>query len=354
MQITRIFIVVLIVLIFFSLESCSEKKDKLAELHGVKIPDYLPSWEEGSNKQLIIDFVKAAVDSASPGYIPSDERVALFESDGTLWPEKPLYYQLYFMFDRIKALAPSHKEWKRDKLIKAVLANDIDKVRSFGAEGMMRISDITQSGITKEKYVEIVRNWLTKTKHPATGKLFSEMAYQPMVELIGFLESNGFEIYIITSGDMDFTRVAAKQMLGIPYQNVIGSYHRERLAKSNGKWVIIKQSQIEFLNSSRNKPIAIDRFIGFRPAIAIGNADNDIEMLQYVADRDGPSLTGFVHHTDNEHEWMYDKESRIGMLDRGLTLAAENDWLLIDMKADWKVIYITDSVAVEVTADMAQ
>ncbi len=300
----------------------------------------LPSWRETATLRTIIDYVTRVTSPDSADYIPPADRIAVFDNDGTLWAERPLYFQLEFIFDRVRALEPQHPEWKRDKLIQAVVKRDLDRIRKAGAPGIARLMDITQAGMTTEAFTETVRQWIATAHHPVTGRPYTDMVYQPMLELIRYLEVHEFKVFIISGGDQDFLRAWAPEVYGIPREQIIGSRQRlEYRYEENGKPVLYRLPEIEFLDEGSGKAIAIHQFAGRRPVIAFGNSDSDIQMLEYTRWGKERSLVGFVHHTDARREWAYDRNSAIGRLDKGLDRAKKNGWLLIDIKKDWKVVY---------------
>jgi len=313
----------------------SEKEKREAK----RIKDPLPSWNDTNSKNRIIEFVKVVTDKESANYVPPPERIATFDNDGTLWSEQPIYFQLYFVFDRIKALAPSHPKWKKDKLIQAVINDDLEKVRKYGAEGLGKLMALTQSGMTTDEFDPLVKKWIKTARHPVTGKKFSEMVFQPMLELINFLKENDFKVYIVSGGGIDFMRPWTEQVYGVPKEQVIGSRQKLKYEKVNGKPVLMKLSDIEFVDDAANKVIAIYQIIGKRPILSFGNSDGDLQMLEWTWAGKGKRMSAYIHHTDAKREWVYDRNSKIGTLNKGLDEAAEKGWLVVDMKKDWKVIH---------------
>ena len=309
------------------------------EIVEVKEEDPLPSWNDGPAKGRIMLFVDAVTDENGPGYVKPSYRIATFDQEGTLWAEKPFYFQIEYMFDRIVEMAPKHPEWKKDKLIQAVLSNDIEKIHKAGAEGLYRLSVITQSGLTVSEYSGIILRWINTAKHPSTGRYYKDMVYKPMLELIRYLQKNDFKVYIVTEGGLGFVRPWVEEVFGIPKENVIGSRRKLEYEEKNGKHILMRDPEIEFVNDKVNKVISIVQIIGKRPLIAFGNSDNDIEMLQWTSEGNGKRLVGLIHHTDDKREWAYDKNSKVGMLNRGLKNAKKNNWLVVDMKNDWKSIF---------------
>jgi phosphoserine phosphatase len=315
-------------IIFFS---CTEQN--------VQQSDPLPSWNEGKSKQSIIDFVNEVTNETSPNYVKPEDRIATFDNDGCLWSEKPFYFQLQFALDRVKALAPEHPEWKDNPLFQAVLKDEIKKVLSFGEHGLIELVMATHAGMTTEEFEQIVEEWIITAKHPRTNKLYKEMVFQPMLELLDYLRANNFKTFIVSGGGIEFLRVWAEEMYGIPPEQVIGSSIKTKFEFKDGKPVIVRLPELDFIDDKEGKPIAINKFIGKRPIAAFGNSDGDLQMLQWTAAGDGARFMMYVHHTDAEREWAYDRESHIGRLNKGLDEANEKGWTIVDMKNDWKVIY---------------
>ncbi len=299
----------------------------------------LSSWNDTENKQKIIDFVNAICDENSKTYVKPENRIASFDIDGTIWAEKPLYFQLYFVFDRIKAMAPSHSKWKRDKLIQAVINNDIDKIRTYGSQGLAKLMTITQSEMFTDEFEEIVLDWIETAKHPKTNRYYTEMIYQPMLELINYFKANSIKIYLVSEGGIDFIRPWSEIVFGIPKEQVIGSRQSLEIHTLDNKPILYKKPKVEYVNNEENKVISIYQIIGKVPIISIGNSDDDISMLEWTYYRSNPHLVAIVHHTDNKREYYYDQDSKIGQLDKGLILAKKNNWLVFDVKNDWKKVF---------------
>jgi hypothetical protein len=322
-------------LVFFFLTiilfSCTEES--------VQKSDPLPSWNEGKTKQSIIDFVNEVTDKSSPNFVKPGDRIATFDNDGTLWSEQPYYFQLQFAIDRVKALAPEHPEWKNNPLFKAVLDNDIKKVLLFGEHGLLEIVMATHAGMTTEEFSRIVKEWINTARHPKTNKLYKEMVYHPMLELLDYLRANGFKTYIVSGGGIDFMRPWTEEVYGVPSEQVIGSSGIVKFEMRDGNPVLVKLPEINFIDDKEGKPVGIHQFIGKRPIAAFGNSDGDLQMLQWTAAGEGKKLMVYIHHTDAEREWAYDRQSSIGRLDKGLDEANEKGWVVVDMKNDWKIIY---------------
>ena len=308
-------------------------------LIGTVATDPLPSWKNSPRKERIIAFVKAVTDTASNAYVTPAERIATFDNDGTLWSESPYFYELQFTFDRIVAMAPNHPRWKRDRLIRAVVEFDKKKIRSFGGDGIFRLITITHSNVTTSQFETIVKNWINTAKHPKTGKLYKQMVYQPMLELINYLKSNNFKVYIVTGGWTNFLRPWVEEVYGIPKEQVIGSRMQLSYKLTDGKPTLFIEPDVEFMNNEENKVIAIYQASGKQPILAFGNSDGDIQMLTWTSSGTGKRLSGLIHHTDAKREWAYDKNADFGRLDAGLDAARKNNWLIVDMKKDWRVIY---------------
>jgi hypothetical protein len=304
--------------------------------------EILPSWNDGKSKQSIIDFVTKVTKEGSPDFIPAADRLATFDNDGTLWGEQPLYVQLFFALDRIKALAPEHPEWKAKEPFASVLKGDLKGALAGGAPALLAIVGMTQAGLTTEEYAQNVKEWLATAKNPKTGKLFTEMAYQPMVELLEYLRANGFKTFIVSGGGVEFMRVFAQGIYGVPPEQVIGSSGKLKFELRDGKPALVKQPELLYYDDKDAKPIAIQTFIGRRPIAAFGNSDGDLEMLQWTCSTVTAHFCLFVHHDDAKRESSYDRKSPIGQLDKGLDEAQLEGWTVVSMKDDWKTIYVNE------------
>jgi len=301
--------------------------------------DPLPSWNNGKARQSIVDFVEKVTKPGSPDFVPAAERIATFDNDGTLWAEQPMYFQILFAFDRVKVLAPQHPEWKDKEPFASLLKGDLKGALAGGEKALMEIVGATHSGLTTEEFEKIVREWIATAKHPATKKPLTGMVYQPMLELLSYLRANGFKTFIVTGGGIEFMRVFAEQVYGIPPEQVIGSSGKLKFEMRDGKPVLVKLPAIDFIDDKDGKPIGIQTHIGRRPIAAFGNSDGDLQMLQWTAAGPGARLCLYVHHTDAAREFAYDRESHIGKLDKGLDEAATKGWTVVSMKDDWKLIY---------------
>ena len=299
----------------------------------------LPSWNNTEKKQAIIDFVKKVTESGAPTYVAPEERIAVFDNDGTLWSEQPFYFQLAFAFDRIRALAPTHPEWKDQQPFKAVIEKDLSALKKSGVEGLTKLLMASHSGMTTAEFDEIVQQWISTAKHSRFQRPYTDLIYQPMLELLKYLRSHEFKTYIVSGGGRDFMRPWVEEVYGIPPEQVIGSRVKITYGIRNGQPVLLRLPEMGFVNDKSGKPVGIHNNIGRRPIAAFGNSDGDFQMLQWTASGDGPRLMVLVHHTDSEREWAYDRQSKIGRLDHALEHAPKNGWTVVDMKKDWKVIF---------------
>lgn len=299
----------------------------------------LASWNDGPSKKSIIDFVTRTTTEGSKDFIPIADRIACFDNDGTLWSEQPMYFQLAFALDQVKAMAPEHPEWKTKQPFKAVLEGDMKTLMAGGEEALLKISAATQSGMSTEDFDSMVKNWIETARHPVSGKPYNEMIYQPMVELLDYLRANGYKTFIVSGGGIDFMRAWAEKAYGIPPYQVVGSSGGYKYEVKNGKGILKKLPDIHFIDDYEGKPIGINRHIGKRPVFTAGNSDGDYAMLQYTSTGDGPRFGMIVHHTDSIREVAYDRQSSIGHLSKALDDAEKYNWLIVDMKNDWKKIY---------------
>jgi phosphoglycolate phosphatase-like HAD superfamily hydrolase len=303
------------------------------------INDPLPSWNEGSTKSSIIAYVNDVCDEQSENFIPVADRIAAFDNDGNLWSEQPAYFQLYFVRDRIKALAPEHPEWKDQQPYKAVLEGDLETLKKEGMHGIVKLAMTTHAGNTTEEFDEIVKNWITTSRHPVRDVPFNELVYQPMLELLEYLRANDFKTYIVSGGGVDFMRAIFPEIYGIPSEQIIGSRIKTEFDYNDGNPLIKRLPEIDYIDDKEGKPLNIQKIIGKKPVFSSGNSDGDLQMMQWTASNSHKSFMIYVHHTDAEREWAYDRESHIGRLDKGLDQALRDGWTVIDMKKDWKVIY---------------
>jgi len=301
--------------------------------------DPLPSWNDGPAKQSVMTFVEKVTRIESADFVPVVERIAVFDNDGCLWAEQPMYFQALFIFDRIKELAPLHPEWETQEPFASVLKGDVKSVLAGGEHALLELAMATHAGMTTEEFEQIVNNWITTAKHPTSGKLYTEMVYQPMLEVLDYLRANGFKTFIVSGGGIEFMRPWAEAVYGIPPEQVIGSSIKTKFEMRDGKLVLARLPELNFIDDKEGKPVGINQQIGRRPIAAFGNSDGDLQMLQWTAAGKGPRFCLYVHHTDAEREWAYDRESHVGKLDKGLDEAAAKGWTVVDMKNDWNAIF---------------
>ena len=301
--------------------------------------DPLPSWNEGTTKQAIIGFVKNSVDSPGTGFIPIADRIACFDNDGTLWTEMPLPFQLYFMIDRIKAMAPQHPEWKNQQPYKGILDGDLKSALAGGNKALLDLMLPAFSGMTSDEFDKTVKDWMATSVHPKTGRHFNEMVFQPMLELLNYLRANGYKTFIVSGGDINFMRVWVEQAYGIPPYQVVGSSFKTSYDTSGTQPVLLRSADFEFNDDKLGKPVGIYEHIGKRPVFTAGNSDGDYAMLQYTSTGSGPRFGMYVHHTDSLREYYYDRAPGLARLSRGLDDAPKYHWVIVDMKADWKRVY---------------
>lgn len=301
--------------------------------------DPLPSWNDGKSKKSIMDFVAKVTKRGSPDFVPVPERIATFDNDGTLWAEMPLYFQFLFGIDRIKELAPQHPEWKEKEPFKSVLAGDLHAAFAGGMSSLLEIMAAGASNVTTEEYDQIVKRWIATAKHPKTGRLYADMVYQPMLELLAYLRANGFKTFIVSGGGIEFMRAFAERVYGVVPEQVVGSEGKLKFEMRDGKPVLIKEAGLAFFDDNVYKPVAIQSHIGRRPIAAFGNSDGDLQMLQWTYAGAGTRFCLFVRHTDADREWNYDA-SPLGKLEKGLDEAKAKGWTVVDMKNDWKIIYL--------------
>jgi phosphoglycolate phosphatase-like HAD superfamily hydrolase len=301
--------------------------------------DPLPSWNDGKARQAIIAFVDRVTRQGSPDFVPPAERIATFDNDGTLWAEQPVYFQLLFALDRVKALAPQHPEWKEKEPFASLLKGDLESALAGGERSILEIIMATHAGMTTEEFEKIVKDWIATAKHPTTKRPYTEMVYQPMLEVLAYLRANGFRTFIVSGGGIEFMRPWAEAVYGIPPEQIVGSSIKTKFELRDGKPVLVRLPELNFIDDKDGKPVGINAHIGRRPIAAFGNSDGDLQMLQWTTAGPGPRFALYVHHTDAEREWAYDRESSIGRLDKGLDEAQAKGWIVADMKQDWKVIF---------------
>lgn len=301
--------------------------------------DALPSWNDGATKQAIVEFVERVTSKSSPDYVEPAERIATFDNDGTLWAEQPMYVQLAFALDRVKALAPQHPEWKDKEPFASLLKGDLKNALAGGEHAIAEIVMATHAGMTTGEFENIVLEWIDTARHPKTGRRYIDMVYQPMLELLKYLRANDFKIFIVSGGGIEFMRPWTDKVYGIPPEQVVGSSIKLKFEMQDGKPVLVRLPDIDFIDDKDGKPVGIQMHIGLRPIAAFGNSDGDLQMLQWTTAGPGARFGLLVHHTDGEREWAYDRQSAVGRLDKALDMAGSQGWTVVDMKNDWKTIY---------------
>lgn len=339
-QINSNALALLVVFVFFS--SCQQQASSeviVDTIQSVAQKDPLPSWNEGTTKDAITSYVEDVTNPISPNFIEVADRIATFDNDGTLWSEQPAYFQLFFAMDRVKELFAEHPEWKDQQPYKAVLENDMEALASQGLKGLLQIVMASHADITTDEFESIVKSWISTAKHPTRERLYTELIYQPMLELLDFLKKHQFKTFIVSGGGIEFMRPWVEEVYGIPKDQVVGSSIKTQYNYNDGNPVIERLPEMDFIDDKEGKPVAINRFIGRKPVLAGGNSDGDLQMLQWTDSNDLPSLQLYVHHTDSVREWAYDRNSHIGQFDKGLDEATQKGWTIIDMAKDWKVIY---------------
>ncbi|OOG77824.1 HAD family phosphatase [Algoriphagus sp. A40] len=318
---------------------CNKKPTETNSLDTTAIKDSLPSWNNGKSKQAILDFVTKTTTHGSPDFIPEADRIAVFDNDGTLWSEQPMYFQLAYAIDFIKKEAPNHPEWAGKEPYKSLLAGDLAGVMKGGEKALIQLVMASHAGMDSEAFTKSVEDWLATSVHPKTGKPYNQMIFQPMVELLDLLRGKGYKTFIVSGGGIDFMRVWAEKAYGIPPYQVIGSSIKAKYEVVEGNPTISKLAELNFIDDGAGKPVGIFQHIGKRPVFAAGNSDGDYQMLEYTTTGAGPRFGLIVHHTDSVREYAYDRGSPIGKLEKGLDDAQKFNWLIVDMKTDWNNIY---------------
>ena len=302
--------------------------------------DALPSWNEGPAKQALLDFVARTTAMGGRDWIPVPERITCFDNDGTLWTEQPMYVQVTFAMDRVRALAGRNPQWRTQEPFRAVLDNDRDAVSTMGEKGLLEIMAATHAGLTTEEFRKAVLDWLATARHPRFKRPYTDLVYQPMLELLAFLRANQFKTYIVSGGGIEFMRPWTERVYGIPPEQVVGSSGVTRYElRTDDRPVLLKEPKVQFVDDGPGKAVGINRFIGRRPVFAFGNSDGDQQMLEWTAAGTGARFMGLVHHTDGVREYAYDRQSAVGKLDKAWNEAVRRHWTVVDMKNDWKVIY---------------
>ncbi len=306
---------------------------------GTATADALPSWRDTATRQSIEQFVAEVTDAEHAHYVTPADRIAVFDNDGTLWAEQPVYFQLFFVLDRLRQLAPQNPQWKTQEPFKAALSGDMNALAQTGMHGIMELLMATHADQSRAEFAAAVKAWTESARHPTTGKRYTEMVYQPMLELLDYLRANEFKVYIVSGGGIEFMRVFAEAVYGVIPEQVIGSSIKTQYVVTDGQPTLQRLPEMNFVDDKEGKPVAINQHIGRRPLVAFGNSDGDFQMLEWTTAGAGPRLGALVHHTDAEREWAYDRDSHIGKLVRGLDEAEQRGWLLVDMKNDWSQVF---------------
>ncbi len=299
----------------------------------------LPSWHDLESRQRIVAFVEQVTNPDSVDFVPVQQRIAVFDNDGTLWSEQPVYFQLFFVMERVRALADQHPEWQSTQPFQAVLEGDMQTLMAAGEKGLLELLMATHAGTTTDEFSALVLDWLAVARHPRFDRPFTELVYQPMLELLDYLRAHEFQTWIVSGGGIEFMRPWAYAVYGVPPERIVGSSIKTRFELRDDKPVLVRLPEVNFIDDKEGKPVGVQQHIGQRPLAAFGNSDGDLQMLQWTTAGEGARLGVIIHHTDAEREWAYDRESHIGKLDKALDLATEQDWLIVDMQQDWKTIY---------------
>ena len=303
--------------------------------------DPLHSWNDSASKQAITAFV-ARTTTRGSDYIAPPDRIAVFDNDGTLWGEQPLYFQLQFAIDRVTALAPAHPEWTTTEPFASLLKGNTTAALAGGMHAVANIVAATHAGVTTEEFDRIVSEWLATARHPRFKRPYTELVYQPMLELLAYLRANGFKTFIVSGGGVEFLRAFAERVYGVPPEQVVGSRMKMTLETREGRAVLVKLAEIDFVDDGPGKPVGIETAIGRRPVAAFGNSDGDLQMLEWTSAGTGARFCLYVHHTDPDREWAYDRDSSVGRLDKGLEAAKARGWTVVDMKTEWKRVFAFD------------
>lgn len=301
--------------------------------------DPLPSWNDGAAKEAILAFVKRVTDESGKDFVKREERIAVFDNDGTLWSEQPAYFQFAFVLDRLAALAKTNPDLAATEPYKTVLSGDQAAIGALGIRGLLQAVAATHAGVTTVQFEKLVRDWLDTARHPRFDRPYPELVFQPMLELLTHLRANGFKTFIVSGGGIDFMRPWVEEVYGIPPEQVVGSSIKAEFRLDGDRPVIDKLPEIDFVDDGPGKPVGIHRFIGRRPIFAAGNSDGDLQMLQWTTLAGRPGFGLILHHTDAEREWAYDRASHVGKLDKALDEAPARGWTVVDMKSDWKAVY---------------
>ncbi len=301
--------------------------------------EILPSWNKSDARTNLIHFVESVSNEGSEDYVAPSKRIAVFDNDGTLWAEQPVYFQALFIFDRIRETADQHPEWRTQEPFASVLKGDLKAALAGGNKSLLTLTMATHANMSTETFSSVVRNWIDTAKHPETGMLYADMVYQPMLEVLDYLRENGFKTFIVSGGGIEFMRVFADEVYGVPPEQVIGSSIKTKFTVQDDEPRLLRLPEVNFIDDKEGKPVGINQYIGHRPIAAFGNSDGDLQMLQWTCLDEESNFCLIVHHTDAEREWAYDRDSHIGTLDKALVEADRHNWAVVDMKNDWKKIY---------------
>ena len=322
---------------------CGERSTSMTATSDPAAGPPLASWNDGPAKAAITSFVARVTTEGGPDFVPVADRIAVFDNDGTLWAEQPMYFQLAFALDRVKALAPQHPEWKTQEPFRPLLAGDVKGFLGGGEHALVAAMAASHAGITTDAFTANVREWIHSARHPNTSRSYTDMVYQPMIELLAYLRANGFKTFIVSGGGVEFIRCFADSVYGIPPEQVIGSQGKLKYEPHDGRPALTKLPEVQFVDDGPGKPAGIQTFIGRRPIAAFGNSDGDLQMLEWTMAGRGPRFALIVHHTDADREWAYDRTSPIGKLDKALDAAGAGGWTVVDMKTDWNRIFAFES-----------
>ncbi|HVW05500.1 MAG TPA: HAD family hydrolase [Vicinamibacterales bacterium] len=330
----------LVLLIVVAMPACSRPSSPpAASAAATASVDVLASWNDGAARRAIVAFVDRVTKAGGPDFVPVSERIATFDNDGTLWAEKPVPFQVIFAFDRIKAMAPQHPEWRRKEPFASVLNGDMARVAASGEQGVLQIVAATHAGMTTDEFADAVREWIASARHPQTKRLYTEMVYQPMLELLSYFRANGFKTFIVSGGGVEFMRPWTERVYGIPPEQVIGSAGKLKFEERNGVPVLLKLPQVDLINDKDGKPVGIQSRIGRRPIAAFGNSDGDLQMLEWAASGRGARFALFVHHDDAAREFAYDRADKLQQFNAGWDEAVAKGWTVVSMRDDWKTVF---------------
>ncbi|PLX12080.1 MAG: haloacid dehalogenase [Marinilabiliales bacterium] len=327
------YLFVLLLLLLSCNNNQTHKESKISQ------PEYLTSWNDGIAKSNIITYVEDITNPQSEHFISVKDRIAVFDNDGTMWSERPIYFQFYFVIDRLKEMAPQHPEWHVNQPFKSILEDEPNALLKSGHEGIAKVLDATMGGTTEREFQQIVSDWVKTAKHPESGKLYTYYVYKPMLELLDYLRDNNFKIYIVSGGSLEFMRPIICEIYNIPEEQILGTTYKTVYDYNDGEPLLKRLNEMSFYNDKGNKVVNIQNIIGKKPVFCGGNSDGDLAMMQWTSSNKLKSFMLYVHHTDSIREWAYDRESPIGKLDKGLDQAIELGWTVVDMKNDWRTIF---------------